>query len=204
MNWFDYAIIFIFAMSAMVGMRRGLIKEVISLGSLVAAVVIAVMFSNHLAAVFTRSDVVQTVVSQTSSAIGTSTSQPVSYLALGTSFIILFMGTLVVGSIVGYIINVALPATVIGLSNRLLGGLFGLGRGFLIVLVMLFCMQLTPFARQAWWTQSEFVHMYQPAINWLGGVVSPTLNNLKSKLNDTIQGVGSQIQGLTNSLPQGF
>lgn len=199
LNWVDYIFLAIFLFSILGGLSRGFVKEVISFAALIAAFIIAALFSQHLANVFTSSSSVQNVVSQASSAIGTSAAKPVSYLALGLSFAILFAGTIIAGSIISYFINVAFQTGVLGVGNRLLGGVFGLCRGFLINLVIIFLVQLTPFSDAASWRQSQIVSSYQPAVQWLAGIVSPSLANLKEKIGQTLQNVNSQIQNLTNT-----
>lgn len=201
MNWVDYIILAIFFFSILGGLGRGFVREMISLITLIAAFVIAIMFSNKLALAFTSSPSVQSVVTQTTSTIGMSTAQPVSYLALGISFGVLFAGTVLAGALIGYFINMAFQVGILGLGNRLLGAVFGLVRGFIINLVLIFVVQATPLGSQPWWQQSQFVAAYQPAVEWLGSVVSPTLATLKSKVGDTIKDVGSQLQDITNSIP---
>jgi len=203
MNWVDYIILAIFFFSILAGFTRGFVKEIVSLVSLVVAVIVAMTFSNALAAKFTSAPAVQDVVSQASTAIGVSAAQPVSYLALGISFTILFIGTMIAGSIIGYFLNVFFQTGILGLGNRLLGGIFGFARGFIINLVIIFLVQLSPLAKESWWQQSQLVATYQPYVAWLGRIVSPSLANIKSKLGETLEGVGSQIQGITDSY-QGF
>lgn len=197
LNWVDYILIAIFIFSIMAGLARGLVREIIALATLVAAFIIAVMFTNPLAEVFTSSPSVKTVVSQTTSAIGVSTQQPVSYAAIGISFLLLFAGTVLIGSLLGYFINFAFQTGVLGIGNRLLGGVFGFIRGFIITLVIVFIVQLTPFSKQNWWQRSLIVVSYQPAILWLANIVSPSLANLKEKLGETFQDMNTQIQGMT-------
>lgn len=200
MNFVDLIILAIFFISALVGLFRGLVSEVVSLVTLIAAFVIAILFAQPLASAFTHSAPVQDVVNQTSGAIGVSTSQPVSYLAIGISFAVLFGGTIIVGAIVKLLLNLAFQTGILGLGNRLFGAIFGLVRGFIINLVLIFLVQLSPFGSQPWWHQSQFVVAYQPAVAWLGGIVSPALANLKVKFEQTMQNVGSQIQNVGSQL----
>ncbi len=198
LNLIDILILCIFAASALVGLMRGLISEVVSLATLIAAFVIAMIFSNPLAKAFTSSSAVSNAVSQASNAIGTNAAQPVSYLAIGLSFGVLFAATVLVGAIVKSLLNVAFQAGMLGLGNRLLGAGFGLVRGFIINLVLIFLVQLSAFGDSDMWKQSKWVASFQPTVGWLGNAVSPTLSNLKAKLGDTMQGVGTQIQNLTH------
>lgn len=203
LNWVDYVFLAIFFFSMMAGFGRGLVREVVSLATLIAAFVVAIMFSNALATAFTSSAPVQNVVSQASSAIGMNTAQPVSYLALGISFAVLFAGTVIAGSIISYFLNIAFQTGILGFGNRILGGVFGLGKGFLITLVIIFVVQLTPFSSNTAWQQSQLVGNFQPAVQWLGNIVSPTLSNLKARFGQTFQDVNSSIQQGVSSY-QGF
>lgn len=200
MNFVDIIILIVFFMSMTMGFVRGLISEVVSLVALIAAFVIAIMFSDSLAAYFTNTDSIRSVVAQTSSVIGTSTATPVSYVAVGVSFGLLFGATLLVGAIVKYIINIPFQFGMLGLGNRVFGGLFGLARGGIINLVLIFMVQISPLGTQPWWVNSQFVQAYQPAVGWLGGIVSPALANLRAKFESTLQGVSSQVQGFTGRI----
>lgn len=199
LNWVDYIILIIFLFSILAGFGRGLVRELISLLTLVAASVVASMFSNSLATAFTNNASVQSVVNEASSTIGSTASQSASYLALGLSFTLLFVGTMIVGSLFGYFINMAFQTGVLGIGNRLLGGVFGLVRGYIINLIIIFVVQLTPLANQPAWQQSQLVMGFQPSVQWLNGIVSPTLANLKAKIGDSLQDVNSSIQNMTNS-----
>lgn len=200
MNWVDYIIIGIFFFSMLIGFSRGFVKEVISLAALIAAFIIASRYTNALATTFTSSASVQNAVNQASAAIGVSTSQPVSYFALGLSFSVLFFGTLIIGSIVGYVANIFFQIGLLGLGNRLLGGVFGLGRGFILNLVLIFLVQLSPLAKEVWWQQSQLVGSFQPAVVWLGNIVSPSLANLKAKLGQGLDSLGGQLKDATQSV----
>ena len=128
-NWVDYTFIAILIFSILIGFGRGLVKEVISLLTLIAAFIVAILFSSKLSAYITTMPVIQNMVSQTSSAIGMDTSTAVNYIAIGISFAILFSVTAMIGSIFGMIINSMFQVGLIGLGNRVLGAGFGLARG---------------------------------------------------------------------------
>jgi len=197
MNWVDYIIIAIFFFSTVAGLGRGLVKEIISLATLIAAFVVASMFASPLAAAFTGSAAVQSVTDQASTAIGMNAAQPLSYAALGLSFGLLFAATVIIGAIIGSVINLAFQVGILGIGNRILGGLFGFCRGFLINLVLIFLVQLTSFGSDAFWQQSKLVGSFQPAVQWLGNIVSPSLANLQQKFSGTLQDVTSTIQNMT-------
>ena len=198
LNWVDYIIIAIFFLSMMSGFFRGFVKEIVSLATLIAAFIIAVMFSNSLAEMFTHTQSVQNAVNQASSTMGSTASQSVSYLAIGLSFILLFIGTIIVGAIISSILNLAFQTGILSIGNRFMGAIFGLVRGFIFNIVLIFLVQLTGFASTDAWQQSQLVKTFQPQVEWLAQVVSPSLANLKDRFGQTIEGVGSKIQSVTS------
>lgn len=200
LNIIDIIILIIFFSSMLIGFARGLISELVSLITLIAAFALAAMFASPLANAITGNASVQSMVSQSSNAIGMSTAQPVSYAALGISFGLIFAGVVIVGSIMKAILNIAFQTGILGLGNRIFGAAFGFCRGFIINLVIIFLVQLSPLVTQPVWQQSQLVREYQPAVQWLGNMVSPALANLKSKFSGTLQGVTSSFQGITSGL----
>lgn len=204
LNFVDLVIIAIFFFTIVAGFARGLVSQVISLATWVVAVIVASMFANPLAQTFTKNDAVQGAVSQASSAIGVNAAQPISYATIGICFFIIFVGVLVLGSLISSIFNLAFQSGILGIGNRLLGALFGFCRGFIINLVLIFLVQLTPFATSAWWTGSVMVQQFQPAVQWLDGVVSPSLAGIKAKVSQEIQDVGSSLENVTKSAVSGF
>jgi membrane protein required for colicin V production len=188
-NWLDYAVLFIFAMSMLAGFMRGVVKEVISLVTWIAAFVIASMFATKLAAYFTSSSVGQ---SMTNVAGGMNTS--LSYLTLGLCFLALFIATLIAGSIINFLFTTASQGLGIGFVNRLLGAAFGVVRGYLVVLIILFVISISPLTSQVWWGQSQFVASFKPAMQWLGETIQPGFQNLKNSLGQTWQNVNQRVQ----------
>jgi membrane protein required for colicin V production len=192
-NWVDYVCIAIFVLSMLAGFGRGFVKEVVSLATIIAAFIVATMFAQQLAVHFTSSSAVQNVVTESSSAIGMSTAQPVSYAAIGVAYGLLFVGTMIVGAIIGFFLNMAFSIGILGIGNRILGAAFGLARGLILVLVIIFCIQLTSASTASWWRNSQIVAQYQPAVIWLGNMVSPHLATLKEKAAQTLQDVNTSL-----------
>ncbi len=200
LNIVDIVILLVFFSSILIGFGRGFVGEVVSLVTLIVAIFIAIHFTSPLANYFTATSTVKGVVSQTSSAIGVSTSEPVSYIALAISFGLIFFGTMLLGGIVKLILNSIFQTGVLGLGNRLLGAMFGTVRGFFINLVLIFLIQLSPFGNSSWFAQSQFVQKYQPYVQWLANYVSPTLNNLRGKINQALQDANSSIQSTASQI----
>lgn len=139
MNWADWAIIGILALSCGIGLIRGFVKEAFSLAVWVAAVIIAKTFSPQLAVLL--SGVIQT-----------------PSLRELAAFAALFVLTLVVGAMANYLMGALVIMTGLSGTDRLLGVLFGVVRGFIIImLVIVFLPAILPVDQDPWWQQSLLV-----------------------------------------------
>ena len=185
LNYVDYILLAIFVLSVLAGIGRGLVREIIALITLIAAVVVSIMFADTLAQSFTSSNA----------------SAAASYVAIGGSFALIFIGTLLIGSLIGYVVNMAFQFGMLGFTNRLLGSIFGAIRGLVFIVVLVFLVQLTSFSNQDTWQQSQVVAASKPAVVWLGNIVSPSLSGLKDKFNQTMQNVNPQATPNQNETP---
>jgi membrane protein required for colicin V production len=147
---FDWVLACVVAISVVVGLFRGLIREVLSLLAWVLAAWITIVYAGAVA------QRLQTVVESTE-------------LRLVLSFAGTFLVALVVISVIGWIIHRTLRMTGVSGGDRFLGGLFGLFRGGIIVAVVVMVVQLSPAAAQEpWLSGSVLVPWIQPAVDWLG------------------------------------
>ncbi len=203
-NWVDYLFIAIFILSIISGFIRGIVKEIISLLTLIAAFIIATAFSSRLAEYFTHTAQMQNAVDQASTAMNVNAGQPISYVTISLSFALLFAGTIILGAIIGFFINLVMSAGILGIGNRLLGGVFGFCRAVIITIAIIFVVQLTSFGDDEAWHQSQLVKQSQPAVQYVGKIVSPGLANLKERftksMSETMQKVGHSVQGVTQQL----
>ena len=119
MNWFDTAIITVTGLSCAFGLYRGLIKEVLSLVSWIAALLIAKGYSESVSGVLTN----------------LIDSNGVRYAA---AFAMIFIVVMMLGTFLNFLMSKILTVTGLKFADRLLGGIFGIARGALIVLVALF------------------------------------------------------------------
>lgn len=198
LNWVDYIFLAIFLVTILGGLTKGLVKEIISLITWVVAIIVACLYANPLALKFTGASAVQSAVNQVSNASGVDTTQAASYAAIGVCFILIFVAVMIIGSIIGSILSLAFQAGILGIGNRLLGGVFGIAKGFVINLVLIFLVQMTPFNEQPAWQESQIVVAYQPAVEWLNNLMAPSMQSLKEKVSDTMQEVNTSVQQLTH------
>lgn len=200
LNWVDYALLAVFFISILGGLVRGGVREIISLCTWIAAFIIAGLFAKPLALAFSSSESVQaTISSAATSPIAETTANQVSMFALGISFLVLFLVTILVGSLIGYFANRIVEGAGISFFNRFLGAIFGFVRGYLFVLLIVFIVQLSPISQQTYWTNSSLVKSFQPAAEWLGNKVQPGIESLKSRVGQTLENITSGAQNQSES-----
>lgn len=154
MNWADYVIIAILALSVLIGLARGLISEVLSLLLWVGAFWMAWTFGPSMAHHFE----------------GT-VSMPSVRVAIGYG--VVFGAVMLVGGVFRWLISRLIHSTGLGGPDRLFGMAFGLGRGVLIVSGLVFLLQLTPLPADTWWRQSVMLPQFEGPAAWLGQQIPP-------------------------------
>lgn len=129
---FDYIVLFILVASVVISTMRGLVKEILSLVGWVAAFIVANAFGAKLA------PVLPSVI-------------PGEALRLIVAFIALFLGVRILMGLLSLAIGALIEATGLSLADRGLGGLFGLGRGIVIVLAGVILCGMTSIPQQDFW-----------------------------------------------------
>ncbi|MBK1632739.1 colicin V production CvpA [Thiohalocapsa halophila] len=142
MIWVDYVIIGIIALSAIIGLARGLIREVLALGVWIAALLAAWVFYRPVA------DQLTPWLSTPS-------------LRMGAAVALIVVGVLIAGAIVGWLLSLLVEKTGLTGTDRLLGMVFGAGRGAVVVALLVFLASLTPVIEDPWWSQSELLPRFQ-------------------------------------------
>lgn len=131
----DWVILGALSLSLIFGFLRGFVREVISLVGWVLAILVARWFNEPLAAWLAQW-------------VGTPS------VRLLMSYGALFIGTLLAASLLAQALSLAVRSGGLSLTDRMLGGLFGIVRGALLVLIAL--MLLAPFVKHdAWFRNAQ-------------------------------------------------
>jgi membrane protein required for colicin V production len=177
MNWADYTIIAVLALSVLMGLWRGFIGEVLALACWVAAFWVAWMFGPPLADHFSAS-----------------ISTPSVRVLL--AYVVCFVTVLIAGAIVAFLMRKLIEGSGLSGSDRMLGMVFGLARGLALVTLVVLLLGFTPFRRDPWWDQSRLLPSFAGGARWLGdklpsevakylepaaAMVKPVLSNPLSK-----------------------
>ena len=139
MNWADWIIIVVLLISGIISLKRGFLKELLSVLVWVSSFIIATCFSPVLAPHF-------------ESYTASPSAQQMS------SFAALFVVALLLGSALSYLLSSLVKVAGLSNADRFFGVLFGLLRGGLIVLVaVLYVPMVLPIDQDVWWQQSTLI-----------------------------------------------
>ncbi len=152
MTALDTIVACIIVASVVLSMFRGLLKEILSLLAWVCAFVAAGHWGD---------DVVRWLASTIAS--------PSARWIAGYSSV--FLGTLIAMGLLNLLLSWAIRSAGLGLADRGLGGLFGLARGLLIVLVLAMLASHTPLRQEVWWRDAWVA----PAIDLSLQMIKPLL-----------------------------
>ena len=145
MTVFDYVLLGLLAISAAVGMWRGLVSEVIALLAWVCAIVAAWFYAGEVASML--SGVIN---------------EPVWRQVAG--FALIFVGVLLIAAVLRFLLRELLRAAGLGPADRFFGTLFGIARGVAIAFVLVLVGGLAGVAREAWWANSLFAPPLETAV----------------------------------------
>jgi membrane protein required for colicin V production len=152
MSWLDLVIIGIIALSALISLIRGFVKESISLVTWIVAGVLAFRYFAPMADLlvpFVDAPTIRNVA----------------------GFAVLFVSTLVVGAIVNFIMSQLVSKTGLSGTDKALGVVFGGARGVLIVTMIVLLASLTPMPDAGWWQDSAMVGFFQQLAEWVKGII---------------------------------
>ena len=132
MTLFDHAVLTITGFSVLLGVLRGFTREVIALASWGVAFVAASVYGGVLAPLLARQIADD------------------SWRVLA-AFVAVFFVVLIVMSLIALFLAKLIKSAGLGFEDRLLGSLFGLARGLLVILALVLLAGLTALPRQTVW-----------------------------------------------------
>lgn len=144
----DYIILGIIALSAIISLFRGFVKEAFSLFIWISAFWLSWMFFRDVSAFL-----IQWI------------SLPSA--RLGISFALIMIVVLIIGGIIGYLLSKLVEHTGLSGTDRLLGVFFGVARGVVIVAILILLAGLTPMPEDPWWKESLLIGHFQEISVWL-------------------------------------
>ena len=132
MTLFDHAVLTLIGFSVLLGVIRGFAREVIALASWAVAIVVASVYGGEAAPLLARQI-------------------PDESWRVLAAFVAVFFVVLIVMSVIGLLTSRLIKSAGLGVEDRVLGSLFGLARGLLVVMVLVLLAGLTALPRQTVW-----------------------------------------------------
>ncbi|MBB5343070.1 CvpA family protein [Tunturibacter empetritectus] len=139
MNLFDWFLIAILAYSTIMALLRGIIRELFSLGGLIAGILIASWNYNRLAMYLQRLIATPSIAEM-------------------VSFLLLVIGVMVLSALLGRALNRTAHAIGLGFFDRVLGAVFGFARGCLFGVAIL--MAIAAFSPNSTWIKNSQLSSY--------------------------------------------
>lgn len=144
MTAFDFAVIAIFLLSLLLGLWRGLVYEVLSLLGWPLAFVLSRVFAAGVAPLLPVQDTVR----------------------LAAAYALVFIAALIVWGILVWLVSRLIKAIGLGWLDRILGGIFGIVRGGLVVLVLVWLAGLTQMPEQPFWRNAQASRVTENIALW--------------------------------------
>ncbi len=152
MNGFDYLLAALVVISVLAGLMRGLLREIVSLVTWVTAVWMAWHYAPavepHLGGLLAYEGV-----------------RP--WVARGIVFVLVVLA----GSVIALLVNRLVRLSLFSATDRALGGLFGLLRGFIAVGIFIIVCHAVRLEGESWWHGSLLVPYGERAANVLRSMV---------------------------------
>ena len=159
MNAADVAILAVLALSTLFGLLRGFVTEMLSLVCWIAAFWVAWAFGDQVAQFY-----------------GGWLHEPTARIVAG--YATCFVGVLIVGALVGWVLRKLMNAGGLRGGDRFLGMLFGLARGLLLVTFVVLLLGFTAIPRgTAWWRQSMLLPAFENGAGWFARQLPPEVNH---------------------------
>ncbi|MEQ1767256.1 MAG: CvpA family protein [Methylotenera sp.] len=137
MTMFDYVVLVIIGLSIVLSMMRGFFREALAILGWIAAFIVAKTYANQILPMMPDNI-------------------PNESLRILAAFLVLFLATLLVTSLLAIALSAIFNKIGLGWLNRLLGALFGLVRGILIVCIVVFLAGLTDVPQDTRWRNAMF------------------------------------------------
>ncbi|MFM9967259.1 MAG: CvpA family protein [Burkholderiales bacterium] len=131
MTWFDYGVLLILGFSLLVGVLRGVLRELVMLVGWISAFVLATTFSRQLTPLMPES-------------LGPMLAPLLAYVAI-------FVAVLIAAGFIALLLTLLAKSAGMGALNRLMGAGFGVVRGLLVVLALVLVAGFTPLPKEPFW-----------------------------------------------------
>jgi membrane protein required for colicin V production len=148
MTWLDWALLAVLLVSALVGLWRGLVYEVLSVAGWVLAFVLAQAWAEAAGALLPMDGAAPP-------------------LRLAAGFVMVFIAVAFTAGLLSWLIKKLVESVGLRPVDRVLGGVFGVLRGVVILLGVALVVSMLPLSAQAGWQTSPVAQTLTASLHTL-------------------------------------
>ena len=157
MSGIDLAVLAVIVLSAFISFMRGFFREAVSLAMWVMAILITLTFTAQFSTLLPET--IETAAARAS-----------------ISSMILFFGTLAIGTIISWLFQRIVDSASLTKIDRFAGVAFGMGRGCILIILLVLAAHLTPAMKQeVWWRESATMPYFEKAARYLHAQLPATI-----------------------------
>ena len=162
----DYLLAAVFLLSALMGLFRGLIKEALSLVGWGLAIWSAWFFG---AAVAER---IPSVADD-------------SIIELWIARLLVLIAVLILSGLISRLISHLIHQSGLSGTDRVVGMVFGMARGFVLVALTVLMLDSIGFDQDPWWSESKIIPLVEPLAGRLGELAGEGVDLIQEQMEDT-------------------
>lgn len=172
----DLIFISILAISTLIGLIRGVIREVLSLVGLAASIYLAFTFADKLSKQYTSKFLEE---------------PQISYIV---TFVLIIVATLFCVTLINLFFSQLLKASGLSFVNRFFGAMFGLIRGAVFCSILVMVMGFVPgMSSKTWWQASTLAPIFK-------NLTKATFKYLPKEINDYFDSAKNSVGRAANEL----
>jgi membrane protein required for colicin V production len=156
----DWIIAAVVLVSVLVGLLRGVTREIVSLAGWVLGLVLAYFYAETVGATLPIEP-------------------PALRIAVGA--ILILAGTLILAALLGAVLRALMAAAKLSTLDRLLGAAFGLARASLVLGVAVLLARATPVPNAGWWKQSLLLPWVEAGVAFASPLLPESLARLRGR-----------------------
>ncbi len=144
MTWFDYVVIAVVALSVLLAVFRGAVREITALAGWAAALILSGLFAQQLAQWLpaSLSHMLRAVI----------------------AYVVIFLSVLLLSGLIGLLLAKLFRVAGLGFTDRAVGAVFGFVRGAVIVFVGVMFAGLTGLPKEAFWRKAALSGPVETAV----------------------------------------
>ena len=156
----DWIIVAVFLVSVLVGLLRGVTRELVSLAGWVAALVLAYFFAADVGAMLPIEP-------------------PLLRVAAGA--LLILAAVLILAGLLGALLRALMAAAKLSALDRVLGAVFGFARAALVFGVAVLLASATPAPNAGWWKQSMLLPWLEAGVAFASPLLPESLTRLRGR-----------------------